>query len=498
MEKLLCLTVPMVFILLSGKTIASHEKDEAILELSNDNFQEAINDHEYVLVNFYSPNCGHCETLAPEYLKAAKELHNDGSNVILARVDATKEAKLADKFGVDGYPTLKFFVKGIPTEYTGGRKAEEINKWVAKKTGPPAIVLKSLEQLNSLVESNTVVVVGFFSDLNGELSKAFIETARSKENILFAILNEQELFSEFNVTEDQVVLFKKFDEGKSYYDGPARVSDLTEFVQLNSVPLLIDFSYDFAPMIFSGSIKNHMLLFTSTQAENYPRLKEMFTKFAKEYKGKLLFIVVDSDKEELKTISHFFGVTEAEVPGVRIVSLLDEMKKYKSPKPSLEEEDVSLFIKQFLAGELKPDLLSEEIPEDWDHASVKTLVGKNFNLVVDQSDKSSLVMFYAPWCGHCKALEPLWNELGEHFKESKDVVIAKMDSTKNEIESFKIKAFPTIKLFSKGILNVKDYNGERTFEGVLKFVESDGMDGGAVDIYDDSFEDDETTGRDEL
>lgn len=89
-----------------------------------------------------------------------------------------------------------------------------------------------------------------------------------------------------------------------------------------------------------------------------------------------------------------------------------------------------------------------------------------------------LVEFYAPWCGHCKQLAPIWDKLGEAFKDKTDVVIAKMDSTVNEVEEVKIQSFPTLKWFPKDG-SIVDYSGGRTLEDLTKFIESGGKDMGS-------------------
>jgi protein disulfide-isomerase A1 len=77
-------------------------------------------------------------------------------------VDATVEQDLAKKYGVRGYPTIKFFNNGTAIEYNGGRSQNEIIAWLQKRTGPPAKEINTVDELNALKESDDVVVIGAF------------------------------------------------------------------------------------------------------------------------------------------------------------------------------------------------------------------------------------------------------------------------------------------------------------------------------------------------
>uniref|UniRef100_A0A8C8ZJP2 protein disulfide-isomerase n=1 Tax=Prolemur simus TaxID=1328070 RepID=A0A8C8ZJP2_PROSS len=402
------------------------EEEDHVLVLRQSNFAEALAAHKYLLVEFYAPWCGHCKALAPEYAKAAGKLKAEGSEIRLAKVDATEESDLAQQYGVRGYPTIKFFKNGdtaSPKEYTAGREADDIVNWLKKRTGPAATILSDGAAAESFVESSEVAVIGFFKDVESDFAKQFLQAAEAVDDIPFGITSNSDVFSKYQLDTDGVVLFKKVSRRPA---PPGAIQ---------------------APKIFGGEIKTHILLFLPKSVSDYDGKLSNFKKAAESFKGKILFIFIDSDYTDNQRILEFFGLKKEECPAVRLITLEEEMTKYKPESDELTAETISEFCHRFLEGKIKPHLMSQELPEDWDKQPVKVLVGKNFEEVAFDEKKNVFVEFYAPWCGHCKQLAPIWDKLGESYKDHENIVIAKMDSTANEVEAVKVHSFPTLKFF---------------------------------------------------
>ena len=117
---------------------------------------------------------------------------------------------------------------------------------------------------------------------------------------------------------------------------------------------------------------------------------------------------------------------------------------------------------------------SEEIPKRWDKQPVKVLVGKNFDEVLEKT-KFAFVMFYLPYCGDCKNMLSLWKQLGEMFKDNREIIIAKIDADANEIESMvedKLARFPAFFLYKQTYGNRIKFEKKQTLEEFLNFLQS--------------------------
>jgi len=152
--KLFLLTILLLF-------LSSVICDGNVKDLTPDNFDSIVDGSKAAFVEFFAPWCGHCKSLAPVY-EVVGDAFAKISDVVIAKVDADKHKDLGGRFGVSGFPTLKFFPKGSttnPEDYEGGREANDIIEFINKRTGSRAKVSKPVSDVAVLDSSNFDQVV---------------------------------------------------------------------------------------------------------------------------------------------------------------------------------------------------------------------------------------------------------------------------------------------------------------------------------------------------
>ncbi|ESO94095.1 hypothetical protein LOTGIDRAFT_145171 [Lottia gigantea] len=124
-------------------------------------------------------------------------------------------------------------------------------------------------------------------------------------------------------------------------------------------------------------------------------------------------------------------------------------------------------LKSFVEEQQQADQEKPEVPEP-----------QKGLLVLDEKFDETIklgnyfVKFYAPWCGHCKRLAPVWDDLARSFEFVEDVTIAKIDCTQHGsvCSSNAIRGYPTLIFFSNG-KEVEKYSGGRDHENLKNFVD---------------------------
>jgi len=459
------------YILAFANAGASPDKD-GVLVLTDSNFDETIAEFDKILVEFYAPWCGHCKQLAPEYAKAAAQLADHP--VKLGMVDATEEKEIAKKFGIQGFPTLKFFNAGKPSDYQGGRQASDIVSFMKKKSGPPAEDVTTKDRLAELAEANDAFVVGYFADKESAAAKAFLSVASGDDDNVYTISTAAEVKDHLALSEDSVVVIKSFDEKRNDLKANgASADDMEAFVTKSVVPLVNIYSKEKAKKIFGSPVKVHSLFFTDHANDHHASTVSTFESVAGDFKGEILFVNIPSSESG---IMDYFGLKAEDLPAFVLADMSSgsSMKKFPFEGP-LEAAGIKTFLKDFTEGNLKPTLKSEEPSAEDTAGSVVVLKGKSFQELVLDNKKDVLVEFYAPWCGHCKKLAPIFDELGDKFAANDNIVIAKMDATANEIdvEGVAVSGFPTLYFF-KGNNKAAPmrYEGGRELDDLVTYIES--------------------------
>jgi len=369
--------------------VACGESD--VVTLTESNFDEKTAQGAW-LTEFFAPWCGHCKHLAPIWEKLSTELKGE---INVGSVDCTVQKGLCAKFGIKGFPTIKYLRDGKIHDYSGARTSEAFTTFA--REGYKAVEAKELP--------------------------------RSQPEKREEVKEQQEVKAE--AQSSQVIVLSD----KDFY---ARIKEGIWFVKF------------YAP--WCGHCKHMAPAWDSLSAKT---------------EGK--FSVAKVDCTVHRGVCGDFGVR-----GYPTLKLLKDGKAYAYSGARDEPAFLAFANGGYTSAE------AADIPKKEEEApkvqEVIVLTDANFDEKIVAGEW--LVEFYAPWCGHCKHLAPIWSELATKAT----VNVAKVDCTveKELMSRFGIKGFPTIKFIKDG--KVYDYKGARGVDDFITFSKT-GYEGANVNPF---------------
>uniref|UniRef100_A0A671P586 Protein disulfide-isomerase A3 n=1 Tax=Sinocyclocheilus anshuiensis TaxID=1608454 RepID=A0A671P586_9TELE len=415
------------------------------LELKDADFDYIAPEHETLLVKFYAPWCGHCKKLAPEFETAATRLKG---TVTLAKVDCTTNTETCKRYGVTGYPTLKIFRNGQESSsYDGPRSA-------------------------GIWKIRILLVMSFSEFLKG--------ASLMRESFRFAHTTVLELGKKYDIKYESVLLFRPprlsstFEERVVHHRGPLSITGLRRFIRDNIFGLCPHLTKE-----NKDSLRKRDLLtayydldyLRNPKGSNYWRNRVL--KVASKFSSQGLLYSVANRNYFLEELEDEFGLGSSDATELPFVTIRTRTGHKYTMREEFTRDGKSLenFLEDYFAGRLKRYIKSEPVPAK-NNGAVKVVVADTFEEIANDPEKDVLIEFYAPWCGHCKKLEPKYTELGERLYSDPNIVIAKMDATANDIpQGYDVQGFPTIYFAAAGRKDEpKRYEGAREVKDFINFL----------------------------
>ncbi|XP_062025554.1 protein disulfide-isomerase 5-2 [Rosa rugosa] len=344
----------------SSSSSSSWAADGTVLELDDSNFESAISALDLVLVDFHAPWCGHCKRLSPELDAAAPKLASLKNPIVIAKVNADKYTSLARKYGVDGYPTLKLFIHGVPQEYNGPRKADLLVSYLKKFAAPDVTLLDSDSAVADFVGAAGTffpIYVGFGLDESviSELGlkykrKAWFSVAKDFSEDLMMLYD-------FDKVPALVSLHPSYDERHVFY-GPFEEEFLEDFIKQSLLPLAIPINYDTLKSLDDDERK---IVLTIVEDEDEEKSKNLIKilKSAASANRDLVFGYVGIKQWE--DFAETFGANKkTKLPKMVVWDRMEEYLTVNGSE-SIDGEDQASQVSQFLEGYKEGRTIKEKV-----------------------------------------------------------------------------------------------------------------------------------------
>ncbi|CAD8115879.1 unnamed protein product [Paramecium sonneborni] len=395
--------------LLALTVFADYEYDGDVMVLTEETFDQAFNEFDYLMFEFYAPWCGHCKELAPKYAEAATALRSEG--IVLAKIDATVQKKLAEKYGVKGYPTIKFSVKQAVKDFEGGRNADGIKNWIYSNLNPESELLQTLEQVNEAITQNNVQFIYFAeeqSEKDRELRKYKEFSFTMKQH--FAHTTTKSIREAMNIPKGTYFVGFR-NQQPYYYQGKLSFPIMRTFVENVASERIQEYS-DKKQLLDERITKNKPFVVVFSDESEVQAAAQSWS-----FQDELLFIK-NVDEEFTRKIQ----VRSQDQKGVFIIK---GDQKYNR----VQGQSVSEFLEAFQSGKAHKYLKSQAAPQQ--QGLIKILIGDTYDDAKSVND--SIILYFDSQNQEHNAVEEQFQKVAERLQQNKQLNFNKIDLSQNEV-----------------------------------------------------------------
>jgi len=489
------------------------EEAPEITHLTDDTFADKLAENKNMLVMFYAPWCGHCKKMKPELVDAAKELITENHDSVVAAIDCTVSKAVCQKYDVSGYPTVKYFEAGEFKYAFNERTKDKIVEFMkdpkeppppppadqpwSETSGPDILHLTDANFKDSLKKRKHVLVM-FYAPWCGHCKKAKPEFEHSADffqedrKVSFAGVDcttETKTCETFDVKGYPTFRYFLYGKKDKKYEGGRTATDFVAYMkdphgdgapvpeppresEWKDVPSKINHLTDDTFEEFMSENPSVLVMFYAPWCGHCKAMKPAFAEAAAEL----------AEKNPLAKLAAVDATKERNIGNKYVDTGYPTIKYFKNGQDYMkfEQQRTTQAIVDFMSsdGIQKPTLPPKV--DEWSSESpeIDHLTGETFDQHLKQH-KNLLVMFYAPWCGHCKKMKPEYAEAAKRVNTANEIEGTRLcavdcdnkDLNEGVCSKYGVRGFPTIKYFSDGEEKMK-YKFPRKTDSIIKFLQS--------------------------
>lgn len=247
-----------------------------------------------------------------------------------------------------------------------GEHQEETEEEMPEFNGPPTSpdvvqpvrVLNTVSGAETFIRSVPVAVIGFLKDMETTEADAFNDVVQMLKRLPFAVASDTSVWKKFNISRNTISLFKKFDEGRADYlveegELEPNVTKIVSFLRIHELHLVTEYNHMDASQIFGSGIPIHLLLLISKTSKEYQPLLDKFKGVAREFRGKIIFVQVDTDMKQNDRVTSFFKVAERDLPAICAFHVVTNVAK-TMPAGDGTPDSIRRFCLDFMQAKEEP------------------------------------------------------------------------------------------------------------------------------------------------